>query len=236
MAFKLPIIGSEIGKGVAASVLLHAAALLSVSGWIVQQPHLLSASGSQAIEIQFAELPTISLPPPTEQTGSMPKVDSTSDSVPALLKIHTTPVLTNTKSSAPKTPSPKWTKPSYSQSAPSSREVKLTRVALTADNSDTTMVPVVGLSPASSTWSPKPPYPFEARKAKFEGRVLLAVKISPEGAPTIGNIVQSSGREDCDQVALDTVLKRWRFEPAKIFGRPVAWEQKIEVEYRLHNG
>ena len=81
--------------------------------------------------------------------------------------------------------------------------------------------------------SPKPAYPPLARRANFEGRVVLDIVIAPTGEVSEAKIAQSSGREDCDLSAKETVLSRWEFKPARLNGVNVAWRERVAVSYRL---
>lgn len=81
--------------------------------------------------------------------------------------------------------------------------------------------------------APKPPYPWEARRAGFEGKVVVTVAIAADGSVRDAALARSSGRADCDRSALETIRERWRFEPARVNGRPVEWRENIIVVYNL---
>lgn len=81
--------------------------------------------------------------------------------------------------------------------------------------------------------APKPAYPEMARIAGFEGRVVLHAAIDAEGKVTDASVQKSSGRGDCDDAAREAVLRKWRFEPAKLNGSPVPCREKIVVVYNL---
>ncbi|MCB0318333.1 MAG: energy transducer TonB, partial [Bdellovibrionales bacterium] len=81
--------------------------------------------------------------------------------------------------------------------------------------------------------APKPPYPFRARKLGFEGEVELAITIGKDGFVKTGNIIRSSGRNDCDSSALDTVLSKWRFSPATFSGIPIESKEQVVVRFQL---
>ena len=83
------------------------------------------------------------------------------------------------------------------------------------------------------TRNPKPPYPYRARRAGFEGEVLLEIDIEKSGRVGNATILKTSGRSDCDESARKTILERWKFTPAKRFGMPVATIERILVEFRL---
>lgn len=85
----------------------------------------------------------------------------------------------------------------------------------------------------ATVYAPKPPYPWAARVAGFEGRVVLELNITEQGNVSEAKILESSGRDDCDNSALKTVREKWSFEPAKINGTPVNCTEKVSVRYVL---
>lgn len=92
-----------------------------------------------------------------------------------------------------------------------------------------------GVSTIGVIQAPKPPYPWAARRAGFEGQVVVAVDVTKEGSVRAAALAKSSGREDCDQSAVETIRERWRFEPARINGTPIDWHEEIVVVYNLKN-
>lgn len=62
--------------------------------------------------------------------------------------------------------------------------------------------------------NPKPVYPVASRRLGEEGKVLLRVKVSSDGAPLLVEIKQSCGFGRLDEAARAAVL-RWRFVPAR---------------------
>lgn len=88
-----------------------------------------------------------------------------------------------------------------------------------------------GVSAPRPIYDPDPEYSEEARKAKFQGSVLLLAIIGPDGRPRDLHVVRSLGM-GLDQRALDAVGK-WRFAPATKDNHPVAVEVSIEVAFRL---
>jgi protein TonB len=76
-----------------------------------------------------------------------------------------------------------------------------------------------------------PEYSEEARSAKYQGTVVLAVEIDPTGTAT--NIrVHRSLRLGLDEKAVEAV-KRWKFKPGQKDGKPVTVAATIEVNFRL---
>jgi len=59
--------------------------------------------------------------------------------------------------------------------------------------------------------APLPPYPPAARIQRRSGAVQLAVLIDADGRPRATAVAQSSGYDDFDQAARETVQRSWRF-------------------------
>lgn len=81
--------------------------------------------------------------------------------------------------------------------------------------------------------APNPPYPASARRDGAEGEVLVAASIDPAGLVTAVSVSRSSGRDDLDAAASDTVLHRWRFRPATRAGRPIHSRETVLVRFVL---
>lgn len=79
----------------------------------------------------------------------------------------------------------------------------------------------------------EPNYTEKARKAGIEGTVLLRIVITTDGAPTNIRVTKSLD-PGLDKEAVKAV-SRWRFEPARKDGVPVAVEANIEVNFRIEN-
>lgn len=71
--------------------------------------------------------------------------------------------------------------------------------------------------------NPAPAYPPLARRMREEGKVLLRVFVTADGAPGKITVSSSSGSVRLDTAA-ETAVSRWRFVPAKQDGRSIdAW-------------
>jgi protein TonB len=81
--------------------------------------------------------------------------------------------------------------------------------------------------------APKPPYPWLARKAGFEGNVIIAVKLAQSGKVSKARVVKSSSRDDCDQSALKTILNEWQFVELSKSGLSENEEIKLQIVYKL---
>jgi len=72
-----------------------------------------------------------------------------------------------------------------------------------------------------------------ARRLGEQGEVRLDVHVSAEGKVLEIRLSQSSGSRLLDQTAIETV-KKWRFVPATVDGKPVAeWYRDWKWVFRL---
>lgn len=76
-----------------------------------------------------------------------------------------------------------------------------------------------------------PEYSEEARKAKYQGTVLLAIEVTPNGMANNIRVVRSLGL-GLDEKAIEAV-KQWKFKPGYKDGKPVTVAATIEVNFRL---
>jgi periplasmic protein TonB len=90
---------------------------------------------------------------------------------------------------------------------------------------------LAGFLPPRYLRSPPPEYPFEARREKREGIVLLSVKVGLGGSPTAISLRHGSGIRALDEAAIRAV-RSWLFQPATLGGQPFA--AVVEVPVRFH--
>ncbi len=88
-----------------------------------------------------------------------------------------------------------------------------------------------GVSSPQLLFKVEPEYSEEARKAKFQGTVLLYVEVDEKGNPRDIRVIRPLGL-GLDQKAIEAVEK-WKFSPGKKDGKPVAVQAQIEVNFRL---
>jgi TonB family protein len=88
-----------------------------------------------------------------------------------------------------------------------------------------------GVSPPQLIAKVEPEYSEEARKAKFQGTVVLTVVVDEKGNPRDLKVLRPLGL-GLDQKAIEAVEK-WRFKPGMKDGRPVAVLATVEVNFRL---
>lgn len=78
----------------------------------------------------------------------------------------------------------------------------------------------------------KPVYPFVARRRGIEGRVVLRVRVHPDGTAGRIEVARSSGHRRLDDAARDAVM-RWRFIPAARQGVTVAADLLVPIRFSL---
>ena len=82
--------------------------------------------------------------------------------------------------------------------------------------------------------NPTPEYPALSRRSGEEGRVLMKVLVSEEGAAENVQIEKSSGSERLDQAAMNAV-KRWRFIPAQKNKQPLSAYVLVPMKFALNS-
>jgi periplasmic protein TonB len=80
-------------------------------------------------------------------------------------------------------------------------------------------------------WKEEPEYSEEARRARVQGTVVLRIEVNQRGQAQNISVRQSLGL-GLDERAIDAV-KRWRFRPGAIGGRPVTTIAVVEVNFHL---
>ncbi len=93
-------------------------------------------------------------------------------------------------------------------------------------------LPGIGVSAPRAIYSPEPDYSDEARAAKYQGLVTLALVVRADGRPASLRVVRSLGM-GLDEKALAAV-RTWRFEPGRKDGHPVPVQIEVEVDFRLY--
>jgi len=89
-----------------------------------------------------------------------------------------------------------------------------------------------GVTVPSGVYMPTPDYTDPARIAKFQGSLVVLVKISEEGRAEDLKVLHGLPF-GLNQTALDTV-RSWKFRPATLDGKSVPVQVPIEVTFRLY--
>ena len=88
-----------------------------------------------------------------------------------------------------------------------------------------------GVSAPVLLYKVEPEYSEEARKAKYQGTVILYVEVTPDGRAVNPRVMRSLGL-GLDEKAVEAV-KKWKFRPGYKDGKPVTVAATIEVNFRL---
>jgi protein TonB len=78
-----------------------------------------------------------------------------------------------------------------------------------------------------------PDYPDIARKARVTGSVLLLIVIDKEGRVGSIEVLQAPDARFGFELAAIEAVKRWRYRPARLGGRPVAVQASVRIEFTL---
>jgi TonB family protein len=88
-----------------------------------------------------------------------------------------------------------------------------------------------GVTAPTLIYKVEPEYSEEARKAKYQGTVILYVEINERGLPQNPRVIRAVGL-GLDEKAIEAVMK-WRFRPGMKDGKPVTVAAQVEVNFRL---
>lgn len=88
-----------------------------------------------------------------------------------------------------------------------------------------------GVSSPTLLFKVEPEYSEEARKAKFQGTVVIQIVVDETGRATNFKVVRPLGM-GLDEKAIEAVQK-WKFAPGRKDGHPVAVIATVEVSFRL---
>lgn len=165
---------------------------------------------------------------------------------PAALRVEITPRASSPPPPAPPIPTP----PQRTSAVPTPLPLPPIPVATTIEVAPASMpsapagIPVDAM-PATVTATsdasvaigydhvPPPPYPALAKRRGWEGDVLLRVRVDVDGRPREVVVEQGSGHTLLDRRAVEHVLARWRFRPARLDGAAVEAWARVPVSFRL---
>jgi TonB family protein len=114
---------------------------------------------------------------------------------------------------------------SVAQDSASSRNIPF--VSCRGNNSD---APDCITAPRAM-YSPDPEYPKQERKAGHQGIVVLWLVVGTEGVPRDVRVVRPLSPE-FDEAAVNAV-NNWKFSPATKYGKPVAVQINVRVNFHL---
>lgn len=77
-----------------------------------------------------------------------------------------------------------------------------------------------------------PEYPMIAKQSGMQGISVIELTVNTQGVPEDLKIMQSAGRV-LDGAAMEAV-KKWRYQPYSVDGKPVAIQTIVSVNFNLH--
>ena len=81
--------------------------------------------------------------------------------------------------------------------------------------------------------NPRPPYPRLALREGWEGKVLLRVKVLPDGHVGGATLQKSAGHSVLDDAALE-IVKSWMFVAARQGGQPVVGFVTVPFDFQIN--
>ncbi len=88
-----------------------------------------------------------------------------------------------------------------------------------------------GVTPPQLVYKVEPEFSEEARKAKYQGVVVLSIHVDATGAVRDVRVQRGLGL-GLDEKAIDAV-SHWRFRPGLFDGKPVVTEATVQVTFQL---
>lgn len=163
----------------------------------------------------------VATPPPQEETASPPiEVEFTPPPPP-----EPNPEFIQPKQQVPPPP-PIEKKAEPKPEPPKPAPAHAAKKTLAAPSPHPVMRYAAAAPRAGDANTPKPPYPYEAARRRFQGTVQLALTVA-QGRLLSVEVVQSSGFGILDSNARQWILQRWRL-PANLSGT-----YTIPITYRL---
>ena len=86
------------------------------------------------------------------------------------------------------------------------------------------------MPPAPSKSNAVPVYPQEARASGKTGMVILKVVILADGS--VGDVQVMRGEEPFTSAAV-SVVKHWKYDPARFKGQPITVYRIIQIPFKL---
>jgi TonB family protein len=89
-----------------------------------------------------------------------------------------------------------------------------------------------GVSEPKLVYSIDPEFSDEARRNKYQGKVIVSIIVDVQGNPQNPRVVRALG-EGLDEKAIEAI-KQYRFKPAMKNGKPVPVMMNVEIDFRLY--
>ena len=204
------------------AAVLHAAVLAYPLRWMVRQ---LDIPEQGPVFVQLADRPAAPMPVSPPQEQAPPKATRQPAAARPIPAVTPRPVLAipaeaNSPASTFSVPAP-VAAPTTPAAASPSTTAPAAPVAISAARFD-----------AAYLQNPRPSYPPISRRLGEEGKVMLKVKVTADGAAAVVDLEKTSGFERLDEAAKQAVA-RWRFVPAKRGDEPIEASVIVPIVFRL---
>ncbi|MFH7390911.1 energy transducer TonB [Pseudomonas syringae pv. tagetis] len=198
---------------IAASVLIH-----GVIWWTMQTaqpavPEVAPQVPEMTIELTSPTPPTPEPPPP--EPVEKPKVEKPKP-VKKVEPVKKPTPPAPTPAAAPSPPAPPT--PAPAPAAPAAPPAPVKESA--------------AVSGLASLGNPPPEYPGLALRRSWEGRVILRIKVLPNGRAGAVEVTKSSGKPVLDEAAVEAV-RNWKFIPAKRGDTPIEGFATQTIDFKL---
>ena len=124
-----------------------------------------------------------------------------------------------------------YVRPKESQGNPSTQPDSSEAPKMAMTNPSSSAKEVLMVQPRYAE-NPKPDYPNEARKKRYQGKVVLRAEVLSNGLVGKIDVKSSSGYEVLDRSAL-TAVKQWKINPAKEGEQSVSSWVSIPIRFEL---
>lgn len=214
--------------GVAASLALHALAVLLLLPWPWPWRHAASPPPAPLATVELVVQDTPSV-------GSGPASRPAPGDVPAKAATPGVPAPADAPGAgAPSSPAP-TAAPTPAPPSPAAAPAPAAApdIRLGDEGAGTGLVSgpdVVPAGPDPRFRNVPPAYPVEAGRRHEQGAVLLLIHIAPDGTARAVEVTQSSGWAALDRAAREAV-RRWHFRPAQQDGIPVDSELPFRIVF-----
>lgn len=225
---------SRTAAVVAAVTAAHAVALWGIQH-LGQRPPVTTPSRV----VQAMLVPTTSEPAPAPQPAPAPAPTAKPRPLKPVIQRTPTPPPVAVPAPEPTTAVPSEPEPVAATASSVTASVSSTAATATAAEAAAppgppAPPPKIELPSASAAYlnNPPPPYPALSRRLGEEGRVVVRVRIEPDGTASAAEIRVSSGYPRLDEAAL-TAVRQWRYVPGKRNGVPEAMWFLVPIQFEL---
>nr|WP_240364633.1 energy transducer TonB [Pseudomonas syringae] len=216
---------------------VHAIAIIVAVRWPAPQPVELPPA---AMMVELAPVPEPAPPPPPKVVQPPPPpAPEEPTPVPEVVQAPKPEIVVPKKVEKPKPvkkvepvkkPTPPAPKPSAAPSPPAPPTPAPAPPAPAAPPAP--VKESAAVSGLASLGNPPPEYPGLALRRSWEGRVILRIKVLPNGRAGAVEVTKSSGKPVLDEAAVEAV-RNWKFIPAKRGDTPIEGFATQTIDFKL---